>query len=85
MMDLSWQNMRRIMLVVAFGVVLYVGLQNLDSIGAGLQNFLNILAPFTLGACIAFVVNIPMNFIENKLLKNKKKKRMKENKKETCY
>jgi len=80
MIDFSWQNIRRIMLVVAFGVVLHVGLQNLNSIGEGLQDFLNILAPFTLGACIAFVVNIPMNFIENKLLKDKKKKRRNGNK-----
>lgn len=78
-MDFSWQNIRRIMLVVAFGVVLYVGLQNLNSIGDGIKDFMDILAPFTLGACIAFVVNIPMKFLEKKFLKVKNKKRKSEN------
>lgn len=35
---------------------------------------LNIVMPFVIGGCIAFVLNLPMNFIEKKLLKWWKKK-----------
>lgn len=73
-MELNSQNMKKIMIIVAFGIVLYMALQNFDAISSGLQNFMDILAPFVLGACIAFVVNIPMKFIEKNILKGNKRK-----------
>lgn len=68
-MELNWQNMKKIMAIVAFGIVLYISLQNFDEIGAGIGNFINVISPFILGACIAFVVNIPMKFFEKKIFK----------------
>lgn len=76
-MELDSKNMKKIMIIVAFGIVLYISLQNFDIISNGFQNFMKILSPFVLGACIAFVVNIPMKFIENKLLNSKKNKKNK--------
>lgn len=67
-MELDSKNMKKILIIVAFGIILYMTLQNFDIISNSFQNFTNILSPFILGACIAFVVNIPMKFIENKLL-----------------
>lgn len=68
-MELNWQNMKKIMIIVAFGIVLYIALQNFNSISIGIQSFMSILSPFILGACIAFVVNIPMKFFERKVFK----------------
>ena len=65
-MELDSKNMKKILIIVAFGIILYMTLQNFDIISNSFQNFTNILSPFILGACIAFVVNIPMKFIENK-------------------
>lgn len=72
-MELNTRNMKKIMIIVAFGIILYIALQNFDIIGGKIQSFIEILSPFILGACIAFVVNIPMKFIENKLLVSRKK------------
>lgn len=72
-MELNSQNTKKIMAIVAFGIVLYILLQNFDSIMMKFDDFLGIIAPFIVGGCIAFVVNIPMNFFENKVFKAKKK------------
>ena len=74
-MELDSKNMKKILIIVAFGIILYMTLQNFDIISNSFQNFTNILSPFILGACIAFVVNIPMKFIENKLLNIKTKRK----------
>lgn len=73
-MELNSQNMKKIMLIVAFGIVLYIILQNFDALTIRFNEFMSILAPFILGGCIAFVVNIPMKFFENKIFTNRKKR-----------
>lgn len=78
-MELNWQNMKKIMAIVAFGIILYIALQNFGMILIGFQSFMKVLSPFVLGACIAFVVNIPMKFFENKVLKKKKERKKKYN------
>jgi len=76
-MELNSQNRKRIMGIVAFGIILYMVLQNSGVIIVGVQNVVGILTPFLIGSCIAFVVNIPMKFLENKILKEKKSKKKK--------
>ncbi len=60
------KQIRGLILFVAFIVLLimYSG-----SVLKGLQILLGILTPFAAGGAIAFVLNIPLRFIENKLLK----------------
>lgn len=50
-------------------VILAYLLFNGKSIGNALSTFMAIISPFIIGAALAFVLNMPMNFIENKLLK----------------
>lgn len=50
-------------------VILAYILFNGKSIGNALSTFMAIISPFIIGAALAFVLNMPMNFIENKLLK----------------
>ncbi|MBO5142386.1 MAG: AI-2E family transporter [Clostridia bacterium] len=73
-MELDSKNMKKIMLIVAFGIVLYIALQNFSVVSESIKNFMGILTPFILGACIAFVVNIPMKFIEKIFLNKSKNK-----------
>ncbi len=76
-MELTWKNMKKIMAIVAFGIILYMVLQNKNEIFGGIQSFMDVLTPFILGACIAFVVNIPMKFLEKKNIGLGKKKQRK--------
>lgn len=74
-MELNWQNRKKIMGIIAFGILLYSAMQNIYVIGGFFQNVLGILSPFILGAAIAFVINIPMKFFERVLKKKKEKKK----------
>lgn len=70
-MDWSAKSLRRIMLLIAFAILLFLGLQNLSLVLAFLGNVLTLFAPFLVGLCIAFVLNVPMRFLENKILTRK--------------
>lgn len=59
----------RIFLGVAGCIVLYWLLNETDKVKLVLDTALNILSPFITGGCIAFVLNVPMRFFENKLSK----------------
>lgn len=50
-------------------VILAYLLFNGKSIGNSLSVFMAIISPFIIGAALAFVLNMPMNFIENKIFK----------------
>ncbi len=56
---------KQIILIVAFGVVLYVLLQNPQSVLAALYDFLGVFSPIITGLCIAFILNVPMTALEN--------------------
>ena len=66
-MDLNKKDMKNIMLLILFGVLVYVGIQRIDMIWFFLSAFLNVVYPFLLGAAMAFVLNVPMSFLERKL------------------
>lgn len=67
-------------------ITLFIGYWAVNNVSI-LQNviniILNILSPFIFGACLAFILNIPMSFFEKKLLriKNCKKHHNKKNSK----
>lgn len=52
----------------------YWVVNNFSILGNFFSTILNILSPFILGSCLAFVLNIPMSFFEKKLSKIKTKK-----------
>lgn len=76
-MKLDKENTKKIIFIVVIAVLLYWGLQNLSLLGNAISTLLNILKPFILGACIAFILNVIVNLIENKLMKSGKKNRKK--------
>ena len=75
-MKLDKENTKKIIFIVFIGVLIYWLLQNLGMIFVGIKNILNILNPFILGACIAFVLNVIVNLIEKKWIKNKKRNKI---------
>ena len=66
-MQLDKQTFQRLLLLVAFGVGLYWGLQNLDDLGAFLGVLLGLVMPFLIGGCVAFILTVPMRALERAL------------------
>lgn len=75
--------MKKVMGLILFTVLLFVGLQNTKLVGEALRYVLGLLAPFLIGGCLAFILNVPMRFFERNLFtgskatKNKKLLKMK--------
>ena len=66
-MNLSKENMKKLLLLIAAGVLLNAVVQHLDLAARVLYLFLGLIAPFLAGAAIAFVINVPMRQVENRL------------------
>jgi len=67
-MELNRQNMRKILFIAAFSIILFLGLQNLDSVARGVKSVLGLLTPFLIGIAMAFLLYVPLEFIEQKIL-----------------
>lgn len=66
-MELNKENMRKIRWLIAFAVFLYLGIQNLAVVLKYVKLLWGLLLPFVLGGAMAFVLNVPMSFIERHL------------------
>ena len=71
-MNLNKENLKKIRGLIVFTVILLIALWNysliLDVLGQGV----GIVYPFLLGGAIAFVINVPMSFFEEKLFQKPK-------------
>ncbi|MEG0872659.1 MAG: AI-2E family transporter [Clostridia bacterium] len=83
MFELDKKNMKKIFVIVAFAIVLFLSLQNLNVLGEVIITLLKLITPFIIGFCIAFILNIPVRFIENRILRLNVKSKKKGNKKKT--
>lgn len=66
-MDLSKLSMKKIRELVIFTVLLVVALWKFEVVIDVLKTIWGILFPFVLGGAIAFVINVPMSFLEKKI------------------
>lgn len=66
-MDLNKKSMKKIRELIVFTAILVVALWKFDTVLEGAKNILGILFPFVLGGAIAFVINVPMSFLEKKI------------------
>ena len=66
-MELNRKNVRKILLIITFTVLLLVGLQNFTSVIAFFSWIFGLISPFFMGLCIAFILNVPMRFFETNL------------------
>lgn len=74
-MELNKNNMKKILLIVTYGLVLFTILQNLSFIGTVFTKIVELIYPFILGAALAFIINIPMSIFEKMFKKKKAGKR----------
>lgn len=71
-MELNQENIRKIKEIILFTGVIIVCLWKYETVLDILFFLLNILTPFILGGAIAFVLNVPMNFVQRHLFKEER-------------
>lgn len=69
MFEVNKKTIFRFFLGAAACIVLYWLLNEHESVKLAWSTLLNILSPFILGGCVAFIANVPMRFFEGKLTK----------------
>lgn len=81
-MDYFKDHYKKIIAIVVCIVVLYVALQNPDMILNTVRYLLRLLTPFIIGGIIAFILNIPMSFLQRnivsklRMFRNEKRKKL---------
>lgn len=71
-MDLNKENLKRIRGLIVFTILIFVALWNYKTLYRGVQFLGHVIFPFALGGAIAFILNVPMRFLEEKLFQNTK-------------
>ena len=76
-MELNQENIQKIKEIILFTAVIIVCLWKYETVLDILFFLLNILTPFILGGAIAFVLNVPMNFVQRHLFEEERIKKSK--------
>lgn len=63
-MNFTRKNIKIILGIITFTVVLFAASQHLSVVAAVISEISGILAPVTVGLCLAFILNIPMSLLE---------------------
>ena len=66
-MEWNKETFKQLCFLVAFGVLLYLGIEHFDVVISVLGTILSLIFPFILGGCMAFILNVPMRAIEKAL------------------
>ena len=73
-MDLNKENMKKMRELIVFTIILLIALWNYKLLFEWIGFAFGIVTPFLIGGGIAFVLNVPMSFLEKKIFENVKKK-----------
>lgn len=74
-MEFSKEIIREIRRLIVFTAILFLCLWKHEVVFALLKGIFHVIFPFVLGGAIAFVLGVPMNYIENRLFPEDKKNR----------
>ncbi len=66
-MDLSRQNMRKILFLIFFTISLFLGMQNIGVVANAIMFILGLLTPFLIGIAMAFILYVPMGMFEKRV------------------
>lgn len=72
-MKLDRSTVLKITGILTFCILLYCALQNTAAVKGGIGTVMSYLNPFIVGGAIAFIINVPMRFIERHLFPKAKK------------
>ncbi len=70
-MNLDKKNIKQLRQLILFTIVILIALWNYAIIFEWIGFAFGIIFPFLLGGAIAFVLNVPMKFLEQKIFRNK--------------
>lgn len=73
-MELNKETMKKIRGLILFTIFVLVALWNYKMLLVGAKFLGSVLLPFAVGGAIAFIINVPMRFIERKLFDGPKAK-----------
>ena len=76
-MNLDRDNLKKIRGLILFTIFVLVALWNYELVFDGIKFVWGVISPFVLGGVIAFIVNIPMRFFEEKIFEKAKIKKKK--------
>lgn len=76
-MQLDKENIKKIVGIVSFAILLNWGLKNTEFIGKLVGLAIGLVLPFLIGASLASIINVPMRFLERKLFDEPYAKRKK--------
>ena len=63
-LELHSKNIRKILLIILFAVVAYTMAQNMEFASQVFSWIVAVLSPFITGLCLAFILNVPLKFLE---------------------
>ena len=66
-MELNKQNIKKILLIITFSVVLFSAVQNYEDVLSISGSFLRVFKPFFIGCAMAFILNVFMRPVETRL------------------
>ena len=76
-MELNSKNIKKILLIVFLSSVIVASVFNLDGVIAFFSKIFSFISPVILALCVAFVLNVPLRALENKVFKFMDKNRHK--------
>jgi len=68
-MELNSKNIKKIILIIALGAIIFTALQNLQSVMVFLGNVVSVFSPVIAALCVAFVLNVLLSALENNVFK----------------
>lgn len=74
-MELSRSTIKKLMGLIAFAAICLALSQRPEAIGTAFSFVTSMLSPFLIGGALAFVLNVPMRYIEQKLFASTKAKK----------
>lgn len=69
-MNTKSKQMKNAFILITFAITLMWALNNLNTIWDVLMKIFSLATPFIIGISVAFIMNVPMRFLEKKLFKN---------------
>ena len=67
-MEWNRETFKQLRFLVAFAILLYLGIEHFDVVVSAVGTILSLIFPFILGGCIAFILNVPMRAIERGII-----------------
>ena len=68
-MELNSKNIRRILLIIFLGVLIFTAFQNFDTTLSVIGSIFRVFSPIISALAVAFVLNVLLNVLEKKVFK----------------